>query len=354
MQHLKDKQYYIDVYDKFTIERCRSIESIHDNLEDVVIEETEKPSDEEILRARNAAKEMYLYFTTGEEYRKKDETINGWMERDKQLDLKVERAEEPQLVRCKTCASKMFCSSKDIWSSKEKVQFFFDCPNGCLPRRLLYEDGTEHVFKPTLCPKCSHEMVRESEKLDEHIVTNTYRCTNCNHSYDDTLDLTPTKEVEDLEYEKDRERFCLSTEQGMKYLQWTHNLKMLTESLEKSKEREAKKEVYDQVASLKKLTVPQLKAHLLELFDKEGYANLVFEKPDMGRIVSIEFTVEEMQTDNVRMSEKKLNKLVQNHLKETNWRLMSEGVSCRLGMLSGRVRIYEDQDDLAQLIEKNK
>ena len=28
-QHLKDKQYYIDLYDRHTIERCRDIERIH-------------------------------------------------------------------------------------------------------------------------------------------------------------------------------------------------------------------------------------------------------------------------------------------------------------------------------------
>ena len=55
-------------------------------------------------------------------------------------------------------------------------------------------------------------------------------------------------------------------------------------------------EVYDKVADLKKPTVPQLKEHLLTIFEKESYSNLVFEKPDMGRIVSIEFSIEEMET----------------------------------------------------------
>jgi|GEM_PF-2680458 hypothetical protein len=39
------------------------------------------------------------------------------------------------------------------------------------------------------------------------------------------------------------------------------------------------------------------------------------------------------------------------HLEKTSWRLMSDGVTYRLGMMSGRIRIYEDQDDLAKLIE---
>jgi len=116
----------------------------------------------------------------------------------------------------------------------------------------------------------------------------------------------------------------------------------------------SKKEIYDEVKSLKKLTVPQLKEFLLNIFKEESYSNLIFEKPDMGRIVSIEFSIEEMETDNERVSMHKLKKLLQKHLEETNWRLMSDGVSYRLGMMSGRIRIYEDQDDLAKLIEKNK
>ena len=124
--------------------------------------------------------------------------------------------------------------------------------------------------------------------------------------------------------------------------------------MKETKMREEKKDIYDEVKALKKLTVPQLKAHLVELFENKPYSNLTFEKPDMGRIVSIEFSIEEMETDNERVSMQKLKKLLQKHLEDTNWRLMSDGISYRLGMLSGRIRIYEDQDDLAKLIEKRK
>ncbi len=72
----------------------------------------------------------------------------------------------------------------------------------------------------------------------------------------------------------------------------------------------------------------------------------------MGRIVSIEFSIEKMETENERVSMQKLNKLLQKHLEETNWRLMSDGISYRLGVLSGRIRIYEGEDGLAKLIEK--
>lgn len=355
MKHLKEKQYYIDLYDKFTVEKCRNAIRFHDGIDDTVFEKAkEKPTAEDIVRVKHATRELYLYFTTGEEYKKKDKTISEWMERDRQFDLKVENAEEPQLIRCKTCASKMECTSRDLWSSTDKVQFFFECPNKCLPHRVIYEDGTEYKSKPTLCPKCDHEMTHDSEKINEHLVTTTYSCSSCDHTFTDDLDLTPTEEPEDPDFERDRERFCLDDKKGFEYMQQEQRLRDVGEFMDKHKIREEKKEVYDKVSALKKLTVPQIKAHLLELFENEKYSNLIFEKPDMGRIVSVEFSIEEMETSSEYDSKQKLKKLLQKHLEETNWRLMSDGVSYRLGMLSGRIRIYEDQDDLAKLIEKKK
>lgn len=355
MQHLKDKQYYIDLYDKFTIDKCREALKYHEGIDDSIFDKAkEKPSAYDIARVKYVTKEMHVYFTTGEEYKKKDETIRGWMDRDTQLDARVENAEKPQLIRCKTCTSKMACTSRDIWSLEDKVQFFFECRNGCLPHRVIYEDGTEYKSKPTLCPKCDHEMTHESERLEEHVVTTTYSCTNCEHSYTDELDLSPTEEVVDPEFEKDRERFCLTPEKGSQYIQDCTNIMRLGDMMKEAKVREEKKDIYDEVKALNKLTVPQVKAHLLELFANEKYSNLIFEKPDIGRIVSVEFSIEEIETSSEYDSKQKLKKLLQKHLEYTNWRLMSDGVSYRLGMLSGRIRIYENQDDLAKLIEEKR
>ena len=322
MKHLKEKQHYIDLYDTFTVDKCRKAERYHEDLDDSIFEKAkEKPTAYDIARVKYVTKEMHVHFTAGEEYRNKSETIRQWMERDIQLDARVESAEEPQLIRCKTCTSKMTCTSRDIWGLENKVQFFFECPNKCLPHRVIYGDGSEFKSKPVLCEKCDNEMSRNSERLQEQIVTTTYYCSGCTHTYTNELDLSPKEEVVDPDFEK---------------------------------EREEKKEIYDEVKALQKLTIPQLKTYLVELFENETYSNLIFEKPDMGRIVSVEFSVEEMETDNERASMQKLKKLLQKHLEKTNWRLMSDGVSYRLGILSGRIRIYEDQDDLAKLIEKKK
>jgi len=241
MQNLKENQYYIDLYDKFTIDKCRKAERYHEGLDDSIFDKCrKKPSPEEILRVKYVTREMYIYFTAGEEYKEKEKTIREWRERDKQLDQKVESAEEPQLIRCKTCAGTMNCTSRDIWSSTDKVQFFFECPNKCLPHRIVYENGTEYKSKPNLCEKCNHEMTHVSKRLNKQIITTVYSCTNCEHSSTDELDLTPKEEPLDPDFEKDRERFCLAEDKGLMYLQDCESIKQLGDMMDKTKERESK------------------------------------------------------------------------------------------------------------------
>ena len=49
-----------------------------------------------------------------------------------------------------------------------------------------------------------------------------------------------------------------------------------------------------------------------------------------------------------------LKKAITKNLQGTNWRLMSDGVDYRLGMLSGRLRGYEREEDLLELVRLEK
>lgn len=53
-------------------------------------------------------------------------------------------------------------------------------------------------------------------------------------------------------------------------------------------------------------------------------------------------------------SRKTLKKLVDEALEETKWRLMSDGISYRLGYLNGRLRAYEREEDIKNLVMKSK
>jgi hypothetical protein len=71
----------------------------------------------------------------------------------------------------------------------------------------------------------------------------------------------------------------------------------------------------------------------------------------MNKDVFLPFIVYDKQASRKdRESETKFKKLLNRALGDTNWRLMSDGVSYRLGMLSGRLRGYEREEDLLKIV----
>jgi len=118
-------------------------------------------------------------------------------------------------------------------------------------------------------------------------------------------------------------------------------------------ERDKNKELYDKLAEIKKLSVAGLLSFLKPLLEKEGYIKLDFSKPEIDRGVIVPFTVQDNKTDRVECdSGIQLQRVLKKNLEATNWRLMSEGVSYRLGILTGRLRGYESEEDLFKLIKK--
>jgi hypothetical protein len=90
----------------------------------------------------------------------------------------------------------------------------------------------------------------------------------------------------------------------------------------------------------------------------EKYIQLLFDRPEISKYIIVPFTVQD--GDSVRKdydSERVLKRIIKKVLEGTNWRLMSEGVDYRMGYLSGRLKGYEHENDLLDLIKsesKNK
>ena len=85
---------------------------------------------------------------------------------------------------------------------------------------------------------------------------------------------------------------------------------------------------------------------------KEEYINLDFSKPEIGREIIINFTVQDNKTDRGEYDSRiQIQRLIKRTLENTNWRLMSEGINYRLGILTGRLRGYENEEDLIKLIK---
>ena len=194
--------------------------------------------------------------------------------------------------------------------------------------------------------------MRTSENIEGKKVVTTETCPKCGYVETDELDLTIKKEVPDPDYEKDKERFCLSGDRLKKNLEEKAHAETVKQFMEKIKEKDKHKEEYDRIKALKKLTIPQLKQCVVEALKDEAYSNLMFEQPRMEQIVSVGFTLEDPTSQHEYDSRKKLAKLLRTSLEETNWRLMSDGIDYRLGILSGRFRVYEKEEDLLSLVKQ--
>ena len=77
------------------------------------------------------------------------------------------------------------------------------------------------------------------------------------------------------------------------------------------------------------------------------------ESPQISRDIKIEFTVQDTTSGINEYDRKmKLKKTINKALIETNWKLIDDGISYRLGILTRRLRGLENEEDLAGLVRR--
>jgi hypothetical protein len=73
----------------------------------------------------------------------------------------------------------------------------------------------------------------------------------------------------------------------------------------------------------------------------------------MGKDLILPFTTHDANPERIDLaSTHDLQKIIKKAIDDTNWRLMSDGISYRMGILSGRLRAYEREEDLLELAKK--
>jgi len=356
-KHFKGALYYGDLYDRHTVERCRDLMCLHSQpMKNPPLLNGKRPSNKMMEKMSNMTLEMVLLFEKGDRYLHKEETIREWMAADEARDRLYESAQPPAEVRCLKCRSIMNLLDKDLWTGAinepDRVLFMFDCPNGCLPRRAFYDNGEEWKSKPNLCPKCGESLKVEDRTAKTKFITN-YKCLSCGYTKTDELKRTANqKERPDPNFETDRVKFCLSKEEGEKWRLELVNLEQMGKLVEEWKERDKNKDLYDKVAKIKKLTVIELEKLLVPVLKRESYIHLQLATPEIDRNVVVPFTVQDSKQDREEYDSRiQLQRILKKKLEGTNWRLMSDGASYRLGILSGRLRGYESEEDLLKLIK---
>lgn len=366
MEYLKDKQQYIDRYDLHTIRECfKVVEMFHDIYDkSLTSEELKDISKKDKYSDTTKIMYWYLWFTQAQEYKNKKETIERWVEDDQIKQEKYDSATEPRNICCPACNGVMKATGtkhlEDYMNQPMRVMFLFRCTK-CKKQEWVYDNDEIRISKPDLCPKCNKEIeVTHKKSKSEKIITWTRKCKSCGHTETEVDDLGKShqeylqrEQAEKELLEKYRAAFCLTEEQGEKYLFELEAMEYARQIGEEAKQK-YDNSAYQEVSKLKKLTIVELEKLLTKVLEKEHYSKLSFATPEIGQYIFAPFTLQDVDTSRrENISTSTLEKLLKNTLENTNWRLV-DSVSYRLGFMSGRLKGYEREDDLLKLYEKKK
>lgn len=361
-KHLKNRQFYEDIYDHHTVEDARR-DMVH--YEKFYAELKNKmPEGDTIDMPRNAviANAFYMQAVGLEllhRYENREQYIDDWMAKDEAKDTQIATARLTGEPYCHHCSKtglritdKSLMHRDGKYDDPEEVLFMLRCPH-CDKNSAFWEDGTAWKVEPTVCPKCQSEVTHKTTRTKK-AVTITYACTSCKHIFKDKMDLSIKEEKPDPNFDKDRAHFCLWDKEFREHLFATKKgFEDMARFGKERKEKEDNRHVYDAIKEIKKPKIAELVQLLSEPLKKVGYIEFHLDKPEMGRDVYIGFSCLDNKSDRDDYDSREiLKKHVDNALKDTNWRLMSDGISYRLGYLNGRLHAYEREEDLKNLVQQ--
>lgn len=342
MKYLREEQYYIDLYDQGTIEQCQRMANHFNPPLSKNADEKEKTKQ---LWSKTIG-EVALHCLKGERFSVKSETIREWMNRDQQRDELFENTQPIPNVRCLKCGSIMEVLDKSLDLGLEKkddrVLFTYHCTK-CKGARFFYGDGKEHIPEKPRCPECKTGLLKSNYKEDKGQTVFTMYCESCGHKDEDIFSKSKI-EKPDYDFETERQKYCMNDKEGSDFMSMKFGLERLNFL---QKEEQGKKEVAKRIGHIKKLNITELEEALSNELEKSDYAKLEISNPEISKDIIVSFTVRDEQKGRSEYdSEHQLKKAIEKILKDTNWHLMSDGVSYRLGILSGRVKGYDRDEDI--------
>lgn len=363
MQFLRPEQYYVDRYDLQTIKQClQHYWSIRDRFIKEKDSQFAKYTQEKFEQEINKCLNLMLYAIKGQRYMRKQETIQEWMNADERVQKIYDETTPPQNIICQECSSSMKVTHKDLrdsYKSIPRILFIFECTK-CKKRQSLFEDGKEWKYVPPKCPKCKYSLDTDI-KIEGNLTTFISKCSKCNFQDEDVSDHGKWKKEQEVKEKKDKEllekyrnEFCFSDEEGLGYIETTEAMEVAAVVREEEKQK-YDNSAYERSLQLKKTSVSELENLLSIKLEESKYIKLFFDKPEIGQHIIVPFTVQDEDSSrNDKTSSSELEKIVKSTIEDTNWRLLSNSVTYRLGFLKGQLKGYELEEDLLKLAGKKK
>lgn len=343
----KPDQFYIDQYDRHTIELLKEVE-VKAMADRAAM--PDQGSEQANIMVQNF---IGVAFQTKaiQRARLREEKIRERIAEDEQLDRLLDMNPVPRNITCNTCHSQMQYSLPFFDHHNVPLLFIFTCPNEHFPRKLVYPDGREHIIPKKTCKKCGMELSRTSETRNNILYTTT-ACTLCGTKEVSELDLhiddTPPHPIS----EEDRKYYCLSFLGQKTIFEELESLANFFESVELQRAQKEEREELE-VEKLEKLTIPILESRLQEVLNKKGFIKLSFDRPEMKRHTIITFNFQDPSDRDEPKSIKAATAAITNELFPTNWRLSGK-IDYRLGYLTGTLKAFETDEDLLKLAKEIK
>lgn len=346
-KYRKPDQYYIDRYDRMTIEILKELEA----KESGELESISDPEDrwaKEIIHSMDFNSFRNRAIANA---RSREVTIRKWMADDEHQDKLVATHRLPTDVTCNTCGAIMRFCLHFFDRGGIPLLFVFECPHDHAPKKVVYPDGREYVFPKPTCKQCGYEVTRESHK-ENNILYTTTTCSMCGTMEKDEMDLNFIPEPELPITEEDRQKYCLSFFNARTFHEDMESLGKLFDSIEEGKKERQLKELYE-VDKIEKLIIPALEIRLQKAIETAGFIKLSFDRPEMKNWTVVPFNLQDPTDRDDKKSVKVATACIQKSLHTTNWRLVGN-IDYRLGYLTGKLKAHEREEDLLKLAKEIK
>lgn len=343
-KYKKEKQYYIDKYDRETIRILKKMENeAHEKGEELI-------ADMDFMRHLLIMDGMWkpdtaFYEKAATRAQLKDDIIRQWMFDDEQCDRLVERHSTPEGIKCNVCNTRMWFNGHIFNENNASILFAFKCPKDHKPQKIVYPNGDECFFPKKKCVKCRGEIESTSVK-DKNLIICKDKCLDCGYEIIDEFDMGFLSE-EDID-EKEREKYCTDFKSRKTFAESLMEVARVAESIQREKTEQQIKEEY-RIDQIEKPNIPQIELRLSKLTEELGYVKFQLGQPDMDRHIVVEFSVQDPTVRTDRESELLLMKSINENLFPTCWRLMSQGVSYRMGYITGKLKAYTDDEGLLKI-----
>lgn len=345
-KYRKPDQYYIDSYDRRAIQQLKKLESKE-------LKELEGLSgyDYHIKQFEHYMNQGSFHMTAIWRARNKERLILAHKMEDEEMDRLVQRHPIPKGIRCGECNSSMEFEGYLFKEDNTRILFVFKCTEGHLPKKLIRTDGTEHSFPRPKCAQCGGKLVSTTEKKNENHFKFINTCSSCGHIEINELELEPDRgqNISD----QDRLKYCTSFINRRTYYEDLTAIADIGKLVSENKKLKNEKEELE-VAKVERPNIPQLEKKLTGIAEKNGFIKLQFDKPEIGRHVVIGFSLQDPSDRNEQESVKLITASFKEAFFHTNWRLMTEGISYRLGYLTGRLKSYDREEDILEIAKKIK